>query len=214
AAVPGNARVRAAEVTAVGRAGRAVRRARSAHALALVRADRSVADGRRAVEGVAGALRVAGAGPAHERRADTAEAAGVPAAAVVADGVAVTDLAVALVADVAGAVAPVAGALTVGAAAAAGVGGRDAADLAGGAVIRRVVAVAIDTGVRQADGAGAVLRVVPAGGVRSAAAAAGVRGRDAADLTVHTVDRGVVAVARHALGIAARAQADVHRAVG
>src|SRR4029079_4467542 len=188
--------------------------AATAHALALVRATGGVADRVGAVERNARALRVARASTAGQRRGHAADAALVRGAAVIAVRVAVARLAVALVADVAGAVTSVGSAVAVGAARAAGVLRRDAAELAGRAVIRRVVAVAGGAGVGEADRAAAVPVVVPAGGVGGAAAAAGVRRRDAAELAGGAVVRRVMAVAGQALRVGAGAQADVHRPVG
>src|SRR5262249_37183755 len=78
AAVTRDAAAAAAEVARVRGARVVVVRAGAGHALALVGADRGVADGAGAVERVARALRVARAGAADQRRGDAADATRVP----------------------------------------------------------------------------------------------------------------------------------------
>src|SRR6185295_11429181 len=114
-----------------------------------------VADVGRAVERIVLALAVAGAAAAGVADRDAANEAGVGSGAVRAGGVAIARGAQALVADVSRAIVTVGLALRVAraarAAVAAGVLRRDAADLAGRAVVVGVVAVTLDAAAGEAD---------------------------------------------------------------
>src|SRR6185437_13165189 len=207
-AVAGRADVVAAEVSAVGGAGAAGAAGRRHAGAGAGLPGRRLADRRRPVDSVGLALRIARARAARIGGAGAADEARVRRLAVRAGAVTVAELADPLVADVAGAIRGVGHALRVRRTRAAGVGLRDAAQLAGGAIDRLAVAVAREAGPGEADRGDAVGVVGLAGGV-AAARLAEVR-RLVAQLAAPRAVAGGVAVAAHA-GVA---HADVLRAVG
>ncbi len=178
AAVARRADAAAAEVAGVGaRRRRCTLQPEVTHGAGRGHARRRVADRCRAVAGIGLALRVGRARAAGVGVDAPHSLPGLGAGAIGAGAVAVAGLADPLVADVAGAVDRIGGALGVGGAAAAVVGLGDGAELAGRAVGRRPVAVAGDAAPRHADGRGAVRGIDAAGGVAAARGAA-ARGAD------------------------------------
>src|SRR6266498_682477 len=134
--------------------------ARPADALACRRQPgRRVADRRRSVGRVGLALRVGRARAARVGVLRAAYVAAERARAVAARAMAVAGLADALEADVARAVLRIGRALRVARAPAARVRRRDSAELAGGAIAARPVAVARDASAREANGGRAVGRI-------------------------------------------------------